>query len=107
GGASNVSMSLSTSTITETASEGQSAPVATFLVYANGETTGQEIYVSGQYSKHGIASLSDVTGSSPIPINVQFQTPSTLGVGVYHDTITLSECYDQACTQGVTGSPQS
>jgi outer membrane protein assembly factor BamB len=104
GGNSGVSMSLSTATLSETGTVGEGAPVATIQAYANGETTGQEIYLSATYSKNGIASLSASTGSSPIVVSVQFQT--NLAAGVYHDTITLSECYDQACTQEVTNSPQ-
>lgn len=100
-------MSLSASSVSEAASTDQSAPVATLLAYANGLTAGQEVYLSATYSRHGIASLSGTTTSSPITVSIQFQPPATLGAGVYQDTITLSECYDQGCTQQVTGSPQS
>ncbi|MGH8288943.1 MAG: PQQ-binding-like beta-propeller repeat protein [Steroidobacteraceae bacterium] len=106
-GDSGVSMSLSTSTVSETATTDQSAPVATLQVFANGLTTGQEVYISGTYSENGIASMSAGTGSSPVTLSVQFKSPATLGTGVYHDTINLSECYDQACTQQVTNSPQT
>ncbi len=38
---------------------------------------------------------------------MNFQSPSALGAGTYNDTITVKGCYDQACTQQVSGSPQS
>lgn len=104
---SGVSLSLSTTTVTETATVGQSAPVANVLAYANGLATGREIYLNGRYSENGIASLSAGTGTSPITVSIQFKSPATLGPGTYQDTISLSGCYDQACTQQVTGSPQS
>lgn len=107
GADSGVSLSLSTATVTETATVGQSAPVASVLAYANGLTAGQEIYLGGSYSKNGIASLSAGTGTSPITVNIQFKSPATLGPGTYQDTISLSGCYDQACTQQVSGSPKS
>lgn len=107
GGDSGVSLSLSTTSIAETASTNRSAPVATLQAWANGLTTGQEVYLSATYSKNGIASMSAATGSSPIAVSIQFQSPATLGAGVYHDTINLSVCYDQGCTRQVTNSPQT
>ena len=106
-GATGVSMSLSTQTITESAAVGQSAPAAVLQVYANGVTAGQQVYMSAQYSENGIASASDQSGTSPITINLQFRTPASLGAGTYQDTVTVSLCYDQACAQQVTNSPQT
>jgi outer membrane protein assembly factor BamB len=107
GGDSGVSMSLSTTSIAASATTDESAPVATLQASATGITAGQEIYLAASYSKNGIASVSAVTGASPITVSVQFQSPATLGAGVYHDTLQLSACYDQACTQEVTNSPQT
>lgn len=106
-GDSGVSLSLSTNTIAQAATTDESAPVATLQASANGITAGQEIYLAASYSQNGIASVSAVTGASPITVSIQFQAPATLGVGVYHDTLQLSACYDQACTQEVTNSPQT
>jgi len=104
---SNVSFSVSPSSISETASTAQQAPVATVDAFFSGVTSGQEVYLSGSYSDNGIASLSDQSSSSPVVVSIQFKSPATLGAGVYQDTIHLMACYDQACTQQVTGSPQS
>jgi len=108
GGAdSGVSLSLSTTAVAETAGTDQSAPTAAFQASAYGLTSGQQVYLSATYSKNGIASMSAATDSSPITVSIQFQSPATLGAGVYHDTIKVSECYDQGCTQQVTHSPQT
>jgi len=77
--------------VTATGTVGQSAPVANLLAYANGLTSGEEVYLAATYSKNGIASLSAGTGSSPISVSIQFKSPTTLGTGTYQDTITLSE----------------
>lgn len=107
GGDSGVSMALSTNTIAQAATTDESAPIATLQASANGITAGQEIYLAASYSKNGIASVSAATGASPITVSIQFQSPATLGAGVYHDSLQLSACYDQACTQEVTNSPQT
>jgi hypothetical protein len=107
GGDSGVSMSLSTTSIADAATTDESAPVATLQAYATGLTAGQQVYLAASYSKNAIASVSAVTGASPITVSIQFQAPATLGAGVYHDTLQLSACYDQACSQEVTNSPQT
>ena len=103
----NVTMSLSTSAVSEAASPGQAAPVATLEASATGLNPGQEVYLAANYSRNGISSVTGSTGGSPITVSIQFKSPATLGAGTYHDTLTLSECYDQACSQQVGGSPKS
>lgn len=103
----NVSMSASPSTVTAMATVAQSAPSASFQVILSGGQSGQQIYLQGKYSNNGIASLSDASGSSPITITIQFKSPSSLGAGVYTDSVVIEGCYDQACTQQITGSPQT
>ena len=105
--ANNASMSVSPLSISVSATTAQAAPTATFQVTINGLQSGQEVYVGGTYTDHGIATLSDAGGYSPITVTIQFQSPATLGAGVYNDTVTMTGCYDQACTQPVTGSPQT
>lgn len=106
-GASDITMALSTTNLTETAAVGQSAPVATLRVSANGLVTGQQVYLSAHYTGNGIASASNSSGTSPITISVQFKAPNTLGAGTYQDTLIVSLCYDQGCTQQTTNSPQT
>jgi outer membrane protein assembly factor BamB len=105
-GGSNFSLSISPTTINVSATVAQSAPTANIQVSILGAQVGQQAYVTGKYSANGIATLTDASGSSPVTINIQFKSPSSLGVGVYTDTIQISACYDQACTQQITNSPQ-
>jgi hypothetical protein len=102
-----VSMSVSPLHISVSATVAQPAPSANFQVSVNGLTVGQQVYLAGKYSKHGIASLSDSSGSSPVTVTIQFDAPATLSAGVYSDTVELMGCYDQACTQQITNSPQT
>jgi hypothetical protein len=39
-------------------------------------------------------------------VSIRFRAPSSLGVGVWSDTVTLSFCEDEACQQPLEGSPQ-
>jgi hypothetical protein len=38
-------------------------------------------------------------------LTVNMKTPASLGPGVYNDVVTLSICYDQACTKPAAGTP--
>jgi outer membrane protein assembly factor BamB len=105
-GGSNLSLSLSPTIINVSATVAQSAPTAIIQASIIGATVGQQAYITGKYSANGIATLTDASGSSPVSINIQFKSPSSLGVGVYTDTVQISACYDQACTQQITNSPQ-
>jgi hypothetical protein len=57
--------------------------------------------------------LSNVTYSDPLvvgnalalPIDIEFQTPSSLGEGLYQDTITITACLDPKCVNPIAGSP--
>jgi outer membrane protein assembly factor BamB len=102
----NVTLSLSPKSISVSAAVAQSAPTASFELSLIGATSGQQIYVKGQYSENGIASVTDASGSSPVAVTIQFKSPASLGAGLYTDTVQISACYDQACSQPVTGSPQ-
>jgi outer membrane protein assembly factor BamB len=102
----NLSLSISVKNISVSATVAQSAPAASFQVSIVGEQPGQQVYLSGKYSSNGIATISDASGSSPVAINIQFKSPSSLGAGVYTDTVQISGCYDQACTQPLANSPQ-
>jgi outer membrane protein assembly factor BamB len=106
GSPGNLSLSISVKNISVSATVAQSAPTASFQVSIVGEQPGQKVYLSGKYSANGIATISDASGSSPVAINIQFKSPSSLGAGVYTDTVQISGCYDQACTQPLANSPQ-
>lgn len=104
---SNVSLSVSPLSVTVSASTAQTAPTASVQLAVNGLLASQGVYITVSFSKHGISAVDDASGSSPIPVTIEFLSPGTLGAGVYTDTVTLSACYDKACTQQVTNSPQT
>ena len=102
----NLSLSLSPKSISVSATVAQSAPLASFQASIVGGQPGQKVYLTGKYSTNGIASVNDASGSQPISINIQFKSPSSLAAGVYTDTVEISACSDQACTQQISNSPQ-
>lgn len=102
----NLSLSLSPKSISVSATVAQSAPLASFQASIVGGQPGQKVYLTGKYSTNGIASVNDASGSQPISINIQFKSPSSLATGVYTDTVEISACSDQACTQQISNSPQ-
>lgn len=48
-----------------------------------------------------------LSGTSGSMNNIIVRSPSTMGAGTYHDTITISVCYDSQCTRQVPRSPQT
>ncbi|HKF97434.1 MAG TPA: PQQ-binding-like beta-propeller repeat protein [Steroidobacteraceae bacterium] len=104
---SGVSMSVSPLSVSVSASSGQPAPTAYVQVTVTGLQQGQQAYLEGGYSNHGIDTVTDSGGGSPLTVSIQFKVPASLGAGTYNDTLQLQVCYDQACKQQVTNSPQS
>jgi outer membrane protein assembly factor BamB len=102
----NLSLSISPMSISVSASVAQSAPTASIEASIVGEQAGQQVYLLGKYSTSGISTLSDANSASPVEIDIQFKAPSSLGAGVYTDSVQISACYDQACTQQLANSPQ-
>jgi outer membrane protein assembly factor BamB len=98
-----VTMSISPLSVTVSAFTREPAPtIANFGVNLSNLQVGLTYYVQGLYSTHGIASI---TGG-PL-FDIQFKDPTTLGAGVYTDSVQFKGCYDQACSQQVTDSPQT
>jgi outer membrane protein assembly factor BamB len=64
-----------------------------------------QVYVNASPTNVGVGSIAVSNGSEPI-ITIQFKSPSSLGVGVYKDTIEVHICYDSTCASELTGSPQ-
>jgi outer membrane protein assembly factor BamB len=101
--ASSVTMSISPLSVTVSAFTREPAPTSANVgVSLAGLQVGQTYYIQGLYSAHGIASI---TGG-PL-FDIQFKDPTTLGAGVYTDSIQFKGCSDQACTQQVSDSPQT
>jgi outer membrane protein assembly factor BamB len=99
-------LQVTPTTVPVTVALGYSAPVV--QVQADvASNSSQQFYLQFSYSKNGLASVNESGAGANKVLTLNFQNPSTLGVGTYNDTITVEACYDQACTQQVSGSPQT
>lgn len=109
GGGNDLSLSISPANVTVSATTAQSAPIASIQASVN-LLTGESLELVSQYSQSGIASVgisSDTFASAEDTVTIQFKSPATLGPGIYKDTLQISACYTQACTQQVANSPQT
>src|SRR5437899_1891166 len=107
GGNSGLSLSVSPLNVAVSATTAQPAPSASVQASVSGQQQGQQVYLAGKYSTNGIQSVSLGGSTSPVTVTITFKSPASLGAGTYTDTLQLSGCYDQACTQQVTNSPQT
>lgn len=99
-------LQVTPTTVTVNGNLGYSAPTAQISADIQSSSS-QQFYLKGSYTTHGLASVNQVVQNGTETLTLTFQDPSTLGVGTYSDTVTVEGCYDQACTQQVTGSPQT
>ena len=99
-------MTLSMTQVTVSATTMDPAPTATVTVSFAGPT-GTALYVGTSSSSNGISSVTQSPGNASTVITINFNSPLALGVGVYNDTVTVRVCYDQACTQPISNSPQT
>jgi len=100
------SASVSPLSVTVSAATGQGAPTATLQVTVSGAQPGSTVYLSSSFSHNGISDVSGPSGT-PVSVSISFRSPSSLGPGVYADTVTLETCYDKACSQQLANSPQT
>jgi outer membrane protein assembly factor BamB len=97
-------LELSTSNISVSAPANGTAPVGTIQVSVDSTSKG-DFYVQAKYSDNGISSLGSSSGGTAVDILINFKNPASLGQGTYSDQVVISVCYDQACTQQISGSP--
>jgi outer membrane protein assembly factor BamB len=87
------------------------APTAVIQVsiqVSSNASTQTQFYIEGSQTENGIDSVSgSANGGSVDNVTVTFKAPGSLGPGTYTDKLTLEGCYDQACTQQVSNSPQT
>jgi hypothetical protein len=69
-----------------------------YTTYLRGESAANGVVANGSWA------VSD-DGTPTGTLTVNLKSPSSLGPGVYSDTITILVCYDQACTKEAIGSP--
>jgi len=66
-------------------------------------------YLVGQSRANGVVANGhwavNENGTPTGTLTVNLKSPSSLGPGVYSDTILISVCYDSACTKEAQGSP--
>ncbi|HTT04491.1 MAG TPA: PQQ-binding-like beta-propeller repeat protein [Steroidobacteraceae bacterium] len=93
-------------TINVTAPVNGSAPTAQ-LQASILSNAAQNFYIEGHFSHDGIDSVNGSVSGSVDNVAIDFNQPSAMGVGTFRDTVTITGCYDQACTQQVSGSPQN
>ncbi len=98
-------LKLSTTTLVAEGTVGQAPPTSGFTAGITTTAASTKFYLKGSYTTHGISSVASVDTSGDI--SIQFKSPSSIGAGIYQDTVTIEGCYDQACTQQVQGSPQT
>ncbi|MBS0388765.1 MAG: PQQ-binding-like beta-propeller repeat protein [Proteobacteria bacterium] len=106
GGTANLSMSVSTNTISSSATVGQAAPTGSFVVDVAGLAASQSVYLQVETTNVGISGITD-SGALPDTIDVQFKDPAALGAGTYTDTIKVSVCTDTTCNVQLKNSPQN
>lgn len=104
---SNITMYVSTHAVSVSAMTTQPAPSSTFEVSVAGLALNGEVWIGVTFTGSGIANTSVSSGNLPATGTIQFKSPASLGPGAYDDTVTVSVCLDQSCSQPVGNSPQT
>ena len=106
GGSTNsAALSLFPSTISVTVSTNDQAPTELIQTSIKSNKAGT-FYIVGRYTTNGIASVSWAMNGVVSDNMVTFKNPASIGIGTYTDTVTITACYDQACSQQIGNSPQ-
>lgn len=105
-GGGSASLVLSTNTIDVEAGIDEAAPYGTFTASVTSPTSGN-FYITGSVTYNGIQTTNSTSEGTADSVVITFKNPASLGLGTYTDTISVVGCYDQACTQQVSNSPQT
>lgn len=96
------------STLGASATVSQSAPTSFYdASVTTNATVATTYYIRGWYTETGIASIQESAVNGALGFTITFKSPTSLGVGIYTDTITMEGCYDSACTEQIKDSPQT
>jgi outer membrane protein assembly factor BamB len=96
------------SSFSESATAADPAPVDSLPVNINYTGNAQgPVYAKVSTTNSGVNSFTIGNDVSIVIINIAFKAPSSLAVGIYHDTMNINICYDAACNSPVIGSPQT
>lgn len=112
GGGAGQSMSLSTTSLTVSASTVDAPPSSQVRVTISGGLIGATYYVQAAATSHtGVDTVTVGSESSSFDptadVGIALKPPGALGVGVYNDSITIKACYDQGCSRMTNNSPQT
>lgn len=64
------------------------------------------VYIGVYSTTSAINSINYDLYSNPVPVNLYFNSPESLGVGNYTDQIYISACTDYNCNEHIAGSPK-
>jgi hypothetical protein len=106
GGSTPVSLAVTSSNVSVVATSSDAAPTAAIDAHIVGAAATQ-YYFSQTFTSNGIAAITSTGNGATNQYAVQFKVPSSLSPGSYNDTVTITACYDSACQQQVTNSPQT
>jgi len=99
------SLVLSTTSYSASVLATAAAPTFEFTVsFSTATPTATEFYVQKSYTTNGIETVT-ASGASG-HYTVQLKSPASFVAGTYGDTVTIMGCYDKACAQPVSKSPQ-
>jgi hypothetical protein len=98
-----------TASLSVEASDTAASATATISVYTN-QLPPYTTYLEGRSQQNGVVAngswqVTEIGGGANGTLTVNLKDPNVLGPGVYSDVITISVCYDQACTKQAAGSP--
>ena len=93
-------------TLGAAATVADAAPTSSFGAWIiSNATVLTTYYVRGNFTNNGIASIQGTVSNGVVSYTIMFKSPSSLGLGIYNDTITMHGCYDSACSQEIQESP--
>src|ERR1700742_3728561 len=82
-------------TLGAAATVADAAPTSSFAAgIISNATVPTTYYVRGNFTNNGIASIQGTVSNGVVSYTIMFKSPSSLGLGIYNDTITMHGCYD-------------
>jgi len=108
GGPPAVSMSVSTTQISATASLTDAPPTASLTVTINNPDSGKNYYI-GYSATNTVIDTVDIMQAPGFTATVQikFKPPGQLGPATFTETLLLGVCLDAQCATQISGSPKS
>ena len=100
-------MTVSSNTLSVAATVGGPAAESAITISVTNRPT-STLYLANVETSNGIASISEAgTSATTALATIVFKTPSSLGAGIFTDTLKLYVCEDSQCQTQVENSPQT